>query len=157
MLSRATPHREFTCCTQSGSKTWIDECGASEGGDEFREDPLSRQNCSNPTIAGVVGISGPASQDLDASERQVACIMPSRAAPAHATSNTNKLTMEKEFQTPMAQGRSTEIISSIRWIRISSLSIKRSLKQVRLSAAGRVSEPALERAAPNSRKARVLD
>jgi len=35
--------------------------------------------------------------------------------------------LETGIQTPMAQGRSTEIISMIRWIRISRLSIKNSL------------------------------
>ena len=35
--------------------------------------------------------------------------------------------MEKGIQTPMAQGRSTEIISMIKWIRTSRLSIQNSL------------------------------
>ena len=35
--------------------------------------------------------------------------------------------VEKGIQTPMAQGRSTEIISMIQWIRTSRLSIKHSL------------------------------
>ena len=33
----------------------------------------------------------------------------------------------KEIQTPMAQGRSTKIISMIKWIQTSKLSIKNSL------------------------------
>ena len=41
--------------------------------------------------------------------------------------------MEKGIQTPMAQGRSTKIISMITWIRTSRLSIKNSLS---LSACG---------------------
>jgi len=35
--------------------------------------------------------------------------------------------LEKGNQTPMAQGRSTEIISMIKWIRTSRLSMKNSL------------------------------
>ena len=39
--------------------------------------------------------------------------------------------LEKGIQTPMAQGRSTKIISMIRWIRTSRLSIKKSLSGLR--------------------------
>ena len=35
--------------------------------------------------------------------------------------------LEKEIQTPMGQGRSTNVISMIKWIRTSRLSIKNSL------------------------------
>ena len=37
--------------------------------------------------------------------------------------------LEKGIQTPRAQGRSTKIISMIKWIRTSRLSIKNSLSQ----------------------------
>ena len=43
---------------------------------------------------------------------------------------------EKEIQTPTAQGRSTKIISMIKWIRTSRLSIKNSLSEVLPSVAG---------------------
>ena len=43
--------------------------------------------------------------------------------------------LEKRIQTPMAQGRSTHIISMIKWIRTSTLSIKSSLSKQCLLAA----------------------
>ena len=40
---------------------------------------------------------------------------------------TEKSYLEKGIQTPMAQGRSTKVISMIKWVRTSTLSLKKSL------------------------------
>ena len=53
--------------------------------------------------------------------------------------------LEKEIQTPMAQGRFTKIISAIRWIPTSRLSTKKSLSSRAFWSAGCPTHPPKDR------------